>query len=30
MAVPKPLHTVVDTDDVRGTAEFWRYLLDLR
>ena len=30
MAVPRLLHTVLDTDDVRGTAEFWRQLLDLR
>ena len=30
MAVPHLLHTVLDTDDVRGTAEFWRQLLDLR
>ncbi len=30
MSVPRLLHTVLDTDDVRGTAEFWRQLLDLR
>jgi hypothetical protein len=30
MVVPRLLHTVLDTDDVRGTAEFWRRLLDLR
>ncbi len=30
MAVPRLLQTVLDTDDVRGTAEFWRQLLDLR
>lgn len=30
MSVPHLLHTVLDTDDVRGTAEFWRQLLDLR
>lgn len=30
MAVPRLLQTVLDTDDVRGTAEFWRRLLDLR
>ena len=30
MSVPRLLHTVLDTDDVRGTAEFWRELLDLR
>jgi hypothetical protein len=30
MSVPRLLHTVLDTDDVRGTAEFWRLLLDLR
>ncbi|HXH79403.1 VOC family protein [Nocardioides sp.] len=30
MAVPRLLHTVLDTDDVGGTAEFWRQLLDLR
>lgn len=27
---PQLLHTVLDTDDVRGTANFWRDLLDLR
>lgn len=27
MAVPHLLHTVLDTDDVRGAAEFWRQLL---
>ncbi|PUA79619.1 VOC family protein [Nocardioides currus] len=27
---PRLLHTVLDTDDVRGTADFWRELLDLR
>lgn len=30
MSVPRLLHTVLDTDDVRATAEFWRQLLDLR
>jgi catechol 2,3-dioxygenase-like lactoylglutathione lyase family enzyme len=30
MSVPRLLHTVLDTDDVRATAEFWRKLLDLR
>ena len=30
MSVPRLLHTVLDTDDVRGSAEFWRQLLDLR
>ena len=30
MAVPRLLHTVLDTDDVRATAEFWRQLLELR
>lgn len=30
MPVPRLLHTVLDTDDVRASAEFWRQLLDLR
>ncbi len=30
MSVPQLLHTVLDTDDVRRSAEFWRLLLDLR
>jgi catechol 2,3-dioxygenase-like lactoylglutathione lyase family enzyme len=30
MSVPRLLHTVLDTDDVRSAAEFWRQLLDLR
>lgn len=30
MAIPRLLQTVLDTDDVRRSAEFWRRLLDLR
>jgi catechol 2,3-dioxygenase-like lactoylglutathione lyase family enzyme len=30
VAHPKLLHTVLDTPDVRGLAEFYRQLLDLR